>query len=44
MDRFTAWRGTAGVQPQLPGIDAGKDRLAERRSAGTASRPPAEDD
>ncbi len=39
MDRFTQWRGTAGVQPQLPGIDAGKDRLAERRSASGAVPP-----
>ncbi|MCY3618203.1 MAG: hypothetical protein F4Z00_01395 [Acidimicrobiaceae bacterium] len=42
MDRFTEWRGAAGVQPQLPGIDAGKDRLAERRSASGAAPPPAE--
>ena len=34
IERFTAWRGAAGVQPQLPGIDAGKDRLALRRSVG----------
>ena len=39
MDRFTEWRGAAGVQPQLPGIDAGKDRLAERRSASGAAAP-----
>ena len=39
MERFTVWRGDAGVQTQLPGIDAGTDRLAVRRSAGTAARP-----
>ena len=44
MDRFTEWRGAAGVQPQLPGLDAGKERLAERRSGGGATSPPAEDE
>ncbi len=44
MDRFTEWRGTAGVQPQLPGLDAGKDRLSERRSASGAAPPPPGDD
>ncbi len=37
MERFTEWRGAAGVQPQLPGLDAGKERLAERRSASGAT-------
>jgi len=32
MERLTAWRGDAGVQPQFPGIDAGTDRLTLRRS------------
>ncbi len=32
MQRFTAWRGHAGVQPQLPGLDAGSDRLTRHRS------------
>ena len=32
MERFTQWRGAFGVQPQLPGIDAGSDRLVVRRS------------
>lgn len=36
MERFTAWRGPAGVQPQLPGIEAGTERLALRRSAGAS--------
>ena len=39
MERFTAWRGAAGVQPQFPGIDAGTDRLALRRSTGSAHPP-----
>ena len=38
MERFTAWRGDAGVQPQLPGMDAGTDRLAMRRSGGATAR------
>ena len=32
MERFADWRGNAGVQPQLPGIDPGTDRLLRRRS------------
>ncbi len=43
MERFTAWRGAAGVQPQLPGMDAGKDRLAVRRSAAALEQTEAED-
>ena len=43
MERFTEWRGHAGVQAQLPGIDAGTDRLALRRSSGAAARPAIED-
>ena len=44
MERYTVWRGDEGVQPQLPGIDAGTDRLAMRRSTGAAAGPPAEDE
>ena len=33
LECFTAWRGNQGVQPQLPGIDAGSDRLQTRRAA-----------
>lgn len=33
MERLVAWRGVRGVQPQLPDIDAGTDRLAYRRAA-----------
>ncbi len=32
MERFRLWRGEAGVQHQLPGIDAGSERLAHRRA------------
>ena len=32
MERFTAWSGDRGVQPQLPDIDAGAERLAHRRA------------
>ena len=42
MEQFTEWRGLAGVQPQFPGIDAGKDRLAMRRSE-LPSHPPDDD-
>lgn len=43
MEQFTEWRGAAGVQPQFPGIDAGTDRLAMRRSTGAATSPPHDD-
>ena len=33
MERLVAWRGAHGVQPQLPDIDAGADRLEFRRGA-----------
>ena len=42
MERFAEWRGALGVQPQFPGIDAGTDRLAMRRSKGTAAGLPHE--
>ena len=35
MERFVAWSGDLGVQPQFPEIDAGADRLLHRRA-----RPP----
>ena len=44
MERFTAWRGDAGVQPQFPGIDAGTDRLLQRRSPKRATIPREEGD
>ena len=44
MQRYTTWRGDRGVQPQIPGIDAGTDRLDMRRSTGSALHPPVADD
>lgn len=38
MERLVTWRGALGVQPQLPEIDAGADRLDHRR-AETSDRP-----
>ena len=44
MERFVDWRGLAGVQPQLPGIDAGTDRLVLRRSVAGVGEPSGTDD
>lgn len=32
MDRLVRWRGARGVQPQIPGIDPGIERLGRRRA------------
>ncbi len=44
MDRFADWRGAAGVQTPLPGMDAGSDRLLHRHSQASSERDHLADD